>query len=83
MLCNERGRLLNEYNDARMDASAASRAISRVAGTTAIANYIALLRKLEAAETRKSKARLAYEQHLVKHGCSSVAQKGVTRSQHG
>ena len=68
--CKDRVRLGREYSDAIEDASLASAALSRVAGTSALSHYTVLLREQERTEKNASNARAAYERHILAHGCA-------------
>jgi hypothetical protein len=71
MHCKDRVRLLREFSNALKDASMASAALTSMAGTSALADYTVLLREEERTETKASKARGAYEQHILKHQCAA------------
>jgi hypothetical protein len=71
MDCKDRVRLLRECSNALKDASMASVALTSVAGTSALADYTVLLREQERTETKASKAQVAYEQNVFKHGCAA------------
>lgn len=70
MDCRKRDGLLKEYPRALLDASMAASALTSLAGTSALCDYSVLLSEQERTETKASKARLAYEQHIIKHGCA-------------
>lgn len=70
MDCKDRTRLLRESTKALKDASAASAALTLVAGTSALADYTVLLTEQERTETNASKAQTAYEQHILAHRCA-------------
>jgi hypothetical protein len=69
--CKERIGLLREYSDALHDASLASAARASLAGKSALSEYSVPLRELERTETKASKARVAYQRHIIKHGCAA------------
>jgi hypothetical protein len=67
--CHKRDRLLGEYNDAVLGAFVASQALSKIADTTVLSDYRALIGRQGIAGAKASKARLVYEQHIIEHGC--------------
>jgi hypothetical protein len=68
--CEDRDRLLSEYNSAVLDASKAASNLIELAGTAAQDDYALLLREEQRASTRARAARRAYEEHITRHGCS-------------
>ena len=70
-MCAERNRLLQEYNNALLNAASATVALARVAGSAALVAYPPLLRAKEAAEASGNEMRLAHDQHVIEHGCGS------------
>jgi hypothetical protein len=69
VICGERNRLVTEYELAVLDDSAATNAILKVVVTATLADRQILSDTQEEAEGRISKARSAYEQHIIEHGC--------------
>ena len=70
MECAERLRLLIEYDRAIVDAFLAADALLTLRGDVALADYRVLLHTQERSDVRIGKARSAYEQHVIKHGCT-------------
>jgi hypothetical protein len=56
--CHKRDRLLGEYNDAVLGAFVASQALSKIADTTVLSDYRALIGRQGIAGAKASKARL-------------------------
>jgi hypothetical protein len=62
--------LLIEYERAVIDDSAATLAKLKVARTATLPDRQILLGTQEEAKARISKARSAYDQHIIQHGCA-------------
>jgi hypothetical protein len=69
VLCEERDRLLHEYNAAVRGVSQAVAKLADLAGTSSGSDYQLLSRENDRAKARLKKARSEYERHLSEHGC--------------
>ena len=69
MLCEERDRLLHEYNSAVLEVSRSVGALADLAGTSSGADYELLSREKDRAKARQKQARSVYEHHITEHGC--------------
>jgi hypothetical protein len=69
MVCEEKRRLLAEYEVATAGFSAAVTQLQRKMGTSLKAEYDRLQRASDEARMKSEQARLALEQHVVAHGC--------------
>jgi hypothetical protein len=78
VLCEERDRLLHEYNSAVQEASRAVGQVADLAGTSSADDYQLINREKDRAKARLKTARSAYERHVAQHGC---AERPVTASE--
>lgn len=69
MDCDEKTRLLKDYDKASSDVSEAVAALRKHEGTTEKAVYEALYRASEDAHMRSEQTRLAFERHCHDHKC--------------
>lgn len=69
VLCDDRDRLLHEYNAAVLGVSQAVRALADLAGTASGSDYELLGREKDRAKARLRQAQSAYERHIAEHGC--------------
>ena len=67
--CDERARLLNEYNSATMAFSASVAELVQKAGTTLQGEYNRLKNAADQARIAAEQARLNLEKHIAEHGC--------------
>ena len=68
--CEERNRLLDDYNKAVLNAAYAVSRLSDLAGTREPIAYGALIEETEHAKMRSESARRAYEKHITEHRCN-------------
>jgi hypothetical protein len=69
MTCDEKGRLLRQYDDATLAFSKAVHELRRKIGTTAKDEYDRLERIANEARVKSVQTRLALEQHIGGHHC--------------
>jgi hypothetical protein len=69
VLCDDRDRLLHEYNSAVLGVSQAVAKLADLAGTSSGSDYQLLSREKDRAKARLKEARAAYERHIAEHGC--------------
>ena len=67
--CDERARLLNEYNSATMAFSASVAELVQKPGTTLEGEYKRLKNAADQARIATEQARLNLEKHIAEHGC--------------
>ena len=67
--CEEKGRLLQAYNDATREFSERVAAMNAKIGITQKKDYELLERAVEDARLKSEQARIAYERHVADHGC--------------
>jgi hypothetical protein len=67
--CEEKNRLLREYEAATVAFSAAVQELRRRMGTSPREDYKRLERVSSGARMKAEQARLALEQHVASHGC--------------
>jgi hypothetical protein len=68
-LCDEKARLVKEYELATVAFSEAVSLLQRRMGTSAKKEYASLARAADETRVKSEKTRLALEQHIVSHGC--------------
>jgi hypothetical protein len=76
-MCVEAARLLNEYNQAVVDASKAAQKLAELAGTASGDDFIFLCNDKTRANARVKKTQGVYAKHITDHGC------GVRSAQEG
>jgi hypothetical protein len=69
MTCDEKGRLLRQYDDATLAFSNAVQELRRKIGTSPKGEYERLERISNEARGKSDQARLALEQHIAVHRC--------------
>jgi hypothetical protein len=69
MTCDEKGRLLRQYDDATLAFSNAVQELRRGIGTSLKDEYERLERISSEARVKSEQARLALEQHIAIHRC--------------
>ena len=69
MACEEKKRLVSEYEAATKKLADAVAELRRKMGTSAKSEYGQLLRAPNDARFKIEQARLALEEHIAKHGC--------------
>jgi hypothetical protein len=69
MVCEEKGRLVSEYNVATVAFSEAVKELHRRIGTSPKEEYKRLERISSEARVKSEQTRLALEQHIAAHGC--------------
>ena len=69
MDCEEKDRLLAEYNRAVEEMFRAANTLSEMAGRSSLNDYGVLLRERKRAKDRANHARSTYEAHLMTHTC--------------
>jgi hypothetical protein len=69
ILCEEKARLMSEYDAATTKFSAAVAELRRRMGTVQKTQYEHLDRAANEARVKSEQARLAAEQHIAAHGC--------------
>jgi hypothetical protein len=69
MACDEKLRLLAEYNSAVVDASTAARTLAELAGRSTGDDFKFLNEEKQRANLRLKKARETYQHHTLKHEC--------------
>jgi hypothetical protein len=67
--CEERRRLLDEYNEAARALSVAVQALAEPTGVASRDEYERVLRALLEAGVKSEQARMALEKHHEEHGC--------------
>jgi hypothetical protein len=69
MTCDEKGRLLRQYDDATLAFSNAVQELRRKIGTSPKDEYERLERISKKARVKSEQTRLALEQHIASHRC--------------
>jgi hypothetical protein len=69
MSCEEKARLVKEYDDATLAFSDAVQELRRKIGTSPKAEYERIERISSKARVKSEQTRLALEQHIAAHGC--------------
>jgi DNA-binding Lrp family transcriptional regulator len=69
MLCEEKARLLAEYETTTKDFAASITDLQRKIGTSPKTEYDRLQRATDEARLKSEQARLALERHVAAHGC--------------
>jgi transposase-like protein len=69
MACEEKARLVAEYEETTKKFSASITELQRKMGTSPKAEYDRLQHTVDEARLKSEQARLALDQHVVKHGC--------------
>jgi hypothetical protein len=69
MTCDEKNRLLKQYDDATLAFSNAVQELRRKIGTSPKHEYERLERIANEARVKSEQTRLALEQHIATHGC--------------
>jgi hypothetical protein len=69
MTCDEKGRLLRQYDDATLAFSNAVQELRRKIGTSPKEEYERLERISNEARVKSEQTRLALEQHIATHRC--------------